>query len=165
MLHCWLLPVVDAIGHHNTHVDHVTSAARHRKQALPLTFFTLLYLRVESTHGQLHVEILSAHVSAIRALWGIAASLLSPQQMMLMLKHPDGLALFAQGQKRGDTDSIWLKKMGGGGRQEMHYLIKMESRASQRIVSTCTSAWRLCFPSFGSVWESITWWFVINSPH
>lgn len=141
------------------------SPVRHRKQVLSLTLFILLYPSVESIHRKLHRTILNVHVSAIHALWGIAASLLSPQQMMLMLKHPDGLASFAQGQKRRDTDSIWLKKKKKWGEVEDKKCIiwsKWEVEPHNVLFSKCTLASRLCFPGFVSVWESITWWFVIN---
>ena len=71
--------------------------------------------------------------------------------MMLMLKQPDGLASFAQGQKRHDTDCIRLEKMGGGGRQEMHYLIRVKSRAWRRMVQVPDLLFLPCFPRFGSV--------------
>lgn len=39
MLHHWLLPVVDAIGHENTHVDHVTSVPRAAENKRFLLFY------------------------------------------------------------------------------------------------------------------------------
>lgn len=114
-----LLPLVEAIGHDNTHVGCVMCHCRTaQKTSCP---FLLFYVR-GSFHGELHMTFWSAHVFALRTwVWSIAASFLFPQQTMTMtLKHPDGLASSAHGQKCCDTDSIWLEKWGEVRGKEPH---------------------------------------------
>lgn len=128
MLHHWLLPLVEAIGHDNTHVGCVMCQCRTaQKTSCPCNpFYYFISEKAFTVNSTWHFGTW---------VWGITASFLFPQQMMLMLKHPDGLASSAQGQKCCDTDSIWLEKWGEGGASQGKHSDQSEK---QSLTTPCS---------------------------